>query len=271
MSSTEKATPASGSPAAVVVVVACSRERLRPRSQTIPIRRLRSVRRTSTFGKSHNRQPGQRLAQRSPRPVIHQMQVPRLFTQSQSADAARWHMASATLLVRANPDGRPSSLRTIATALAAGGSSPQPDDTTLPLPSPRCSRIKQADGSKRVAMNAPQSNVGHWLPERQYFARGRHEGCRTPDQATLEAFIATVESGKHDEAIDRFYTDDASMQDNLGPLRKGKDAFDHPRARVHDPVQGNALRLCQTRVRCRRPSRHSLELRLRSAGRLKLD
>jgi limonene-1,2-epoxide hydrolase len=46
-----------------------------------------------------------------------------------------------------------------------------------------------------------------------------------PDQATLEAFIATVESGKHDEAIDRFYTDDASMQDNLGPLRKGKDAL----------------------------------------------
>jgi hypothetical protein len=44
-----------------------------------------------------------------------------------------------------------------------------------------------------------------------------------PDQPTLEAFIATVESGKHDEAIDRFYTDDASMQDNLGPLRKGKD------------------------------------------------
>ena len=46
-----------------------------------------------------------------------------------------------------------------------------------------------------------------------------------PDQATLEVFIATVESGKHDEAIDRFYTDDASMQDNLGPLRKGKDAL----------------------------------------------
>ena len=44
-----------------------------------------------------------------------------------------------------------------------------------------------------------------------------------PDQAMLEAFIATVESGKHDEAIDRFYIDDASMQDNFGPLRTGKD------------------------------------------------
>jgi hypothetical protein len=41
----------------------------------------------------------------------------------------------------------------------------------------------------------------------------------------LEAFIATVESGAHDDAIDRFYTDDASMQDNLGPLRKGKNAL----------------------------------------------
>jgi hypothetical protein len=57
MYSTEKATPASGSPAAVVVVVACSRER--------PRRHLLSIRRTSTFGKSHNRQPEQRLALRS--------------------------------------------------------------------------------------------------------------------------------------------------------------------------------------------------------------
>jgi ketosteroid isomerase-like protein len=46
-----------------------------------------------------------------------------------------------------------------------------------------------------------------------------------PDQATLEAFIATVESGKHDEAIERFYTDDASMQDNLDPPRRGKDVL----------------------------------------------
>jgi ketosteroid isomerase-like protein len=44
-----------------------------------------------------------------------------------------------------------------------------------------------------------------------------------PDPDALEAFIAAVESGKHDEAIARFYTDDASMQDNLGPLRQGRD------------------------------------------------
>jgi ketosteroid isomerase-like protein len=46
-----------------------------------------------------------------------------------------------------------------------------------------------------------------------------------PDQATLDAFIAAVESNKHDEAIDRFYTDDATMQENLEPLRRGKQAL----------------------------------------------
>jgi len=44
-----------------------------------------------------------------------------------------------------------------------------------------------------------------------------------PDPDALEALVAVVESGAHDQAIARFYTDDASMQDNLGPLRKGKD------------------------------------------------
>ena len=38
MSSTKKVKPASGSRVAVVVVVACSRERHRPRSETISIR-----------------------------------------------------------------------------------------------------------------------------------------------------------------------------------------------------------------------------------------
>jgi len=46
-----------------------------------------------------------------------------------------------------------------------------------------------------------------------------------PQPDALEAFIAAVESGMHDDAIARFYTDDASMQDDLGPLRKGKDTL----------------------------------------------
>ncbi len=44
-----------------------------------------------------------------------------------------------------------------------------------------------------------------------------------PNPATLEAFIALVESGAHDSAIERFYTDDATMQENLTePPRRGR-------------------------------------------------
>ncbi len=44
-----------------------------------------------------------------------------------------------------------------------------------------------------------------------------------PSQSTLDAFVALVLSGKHDEAISRFYTPDASMQENLDPPRQGRD------------------------------------------------
>ena len=44
-----------------------------------------------------------------------------------------------------------------------------------------------------------------------------------PDRNVLEDFIATVVSGRHDEAIERFYTEDATMQENLEPPRKGRD------------------------------------------------
>jgi ketosteroid isomerase-like protein len=46
-----------------------------------------------------------------------------------------------------------------------------------------------------------------------------------PSHATLEAFIATVEANHHDEAIERFYTPDASMQENLEPPRNGRDGL----------------------------------------------
>ncbi len=46
-----------------------------------------------------------------------------------------------------------------------------------------------------------------------------------PDTKTLEEFIAAVESNKHVEAIERFYADDASMQENLGEPRKGRAAL----------------------------------------------
>ncbi|MEI1280219.1 nuclear transport factor 2 family protein [Leptospira venezuelensis] len=44
-----------------------------------------------------------------------------------------------------------------------------------------------------------------------------------PTLETLEKFIAHVESNRHDEAIEAFYTIDASMQENQSPPRIGRD------------------------------------------------
>jgi ketosteroid isomerase-like protein len=46
-----------------------------------------------------------------------------------------------------------------------------------------------------------------------------------PSQSTLDAFVALVLGGKHDEAIERFYTEDATMQENVDPPRKGRDTL----------------------------------------------
>ncbi len=46
-----------------------------------------------------------------------------------------------------------------------------------------------------------------------------------PTEPVLESFIALVESNAHAEAIERFYADDASMQENLDPPRKGRDTL----------------------------------------------
>lgn len=45
----------------------------------------------------------------------------------------------------------------------------------------------------------------------------------TPD--TLKRFVAAVESGAHVQAIEDFYTEDASMQENLGEPRVGRAAL----------------------------------------------
>ena len=44
-----------------------------------------------------------------------------------------------------------------------------------------------------------------------------------PKRETVEAFIAMVESNQHDLAIEKFYAEDASMQENAGPVRSGRD------------------------------------------------
>jgi ketosteroid isomerase-like protein len=46
-----------------------------------------------------------------------------------------------------------------------------------------------------------------------------------PSRQTVEAFIATVVSGRHAEAIERFYTANATMQENHHPPRAGRDVL----------------------------------------------
>jgi hypothetical protein len=43
-----------------------------------------------------------------------------------------------------------------------------------------------------------------------------------PSADTLERFIAHVESGAHADAVEEFYTEHASMQENLEPPRVGR-------------------------------------------------
>jgi ketosteroid isomerase-like protein len=46
-----------------------------------------------------------------------------------------------------------------------------------------------------------------------------------PNRDVVEAFIALVESGRYVEAIEAYYTEDASMQENLLPPRRGRDTL----------------------------------------------
>ena len=53
-----------------------------------------------------------------------------------------------------------------------------------------------------------------------------------PTPATLERFIARVEENKHVEAIEEFYAENASMQENQGEPRVGRAALMAGEARV---------------------------------------
>ena len=46
-----------------------------------------------------------------------------------------------------------------------------------------------------------------------------------PSRARLDEFIAAVVSGDHAGAIERYYTEDASMQENAAPPRVGRDVL----------------------------------------------
>lgn len=44
-----------------------------------------------------------------------------------------------------------------------------------------------------------------------------------PTAQTLESFIARVEANEHAEAVEAYYTEDASMRENQAPPRVGRD------------------------------------------------
>src|SRR5258705_12448816 len=67
-----------------------------------------------------------------------------------------------------------------------------------------------------------------------------------PSTQTLERFIARVESNAHAEAIEEFYTPDASMQENDLAPRAGRDALVANERRVLD-------RMASVTSRCVRP------------------
>jgi hypothetical protein len=45
-----------------------------------------------------------------------------------------------------------------------------------------------------------------------------------PSSATLERFIARVEANAHVEAVEEFYTENSTMQENQSPPRVGREA-----------------------------------------------
>jgi ketosteroid isomerase-like protein len=46
-----------------------------------------------------------------------------------------------------------------------------------------------------------------------------------PTRERVQAFVDMVERGEYVEAIHQFYTDDATMQENLGEVRTGRQAL----------------------------------------------
>lgn len=55
-----------------------------------------------------------------------------------------------------------------------------------------------------------------------------------PTPATLERFIARVESNEHVRAIEEFYSAEASMRENQKPPRKGREALMEGERKVMD-------------------------------------
>jgi ketosteroid isomerase-like protein len=67
-----------------------------------------------------------------------------------------------------------------------------------------------------------------------------------PSAQTLERFIARVESNAHVEAIEEFYTEDATMRENMGAPRVG-------RATLMAQERATLSRVRSVHSRCVRP------------------
>jgi ketosteroid isomerase-like protein len=63
-----------------------------------------------------------------------------------------------------------------------------------------------------------------------------------PTRERVQAFVAMVEAGEYVEAIRQFYTDDATMQENLGITRTGRDALAAHEAATLDSVRSITTR-----------------------------
>ena len=64
-----------------------------------------------------------------------------------------------------------------------------------------------------------------WLSAPAYKHQTKLEIYTMPTAGTLERFIARVEQNAHAEAIEEFYTEGASMQENQSPPRVGRNAL----------------------------------------------
>ena len=53
-----------------------------------------------------------------------------------------------------------------------------------------------------------------------------------PSAETLERFVARVEQNAHVQAVEEFYTENSSMQENLAPPRVGRSAHAEAERRI---------------------------------------
>jgi len=83
-----------------------------------------------------------------------------------------------------------------------------------------------------------------------------------PSRARLDEFIAVVEAGDHAGAIERYYTEDSSMQENAAPPRVGRDLLvAHERGVLARMTHVYFQRRCPPWWRGRQ-RRHSLDFEL---------